>query len=198
MANALVRLVGAALVRGDDFYRVMDDDHRAKLSPIEGVDLYDDWQRLRDQVLIPLRAGRTARFQPYDWARNTLSSMVSMINTAPVVVVEGLFFSRPQLADLFEVSILVTADASTRQHRQQIRADASAECLQRWEAAERWYFDNVRPPASFDTIVTGTAQDAASIAVVRYAQDGSHSCPDLPTRRSGAITCCSADSAGWR
>ena len=33
----------------------------------QGVEEYFDWQRLRPEVLEPLRAGRPARYRPYNW-----------------------------------------------------------------------------------------------------------------------------------
>ncbi len=71
-----------ALVRGDDFYRVMDEDKGAALTPTEGVDLCCDWQRLRDEVLRPMRGGRPARFRPNDWAANRLSDQEEVIPAA--------------------------------------------------------------------------------------------------------------------
>jgi uridine kinase len=71
------------------------------------------------------------------------------------VVIEGLFVSRPELADLVDVTVLVATDAAARERRQLERADATPDWLMRWDAAERWYFDNVRPPASFDVTITG-------------------------------------------
>ncbi len=154
-ATALAEAVGGALVSGDDFYRVMDESQRSQLTPAQGVDLYYDWQRLRDEVLIPLKAGRSARFHPYDWDANDLSSTVRTIGARKTVVVEGLFVSRPELDQLVDLTVLVTADAATRRRRQQERADASNEWLGRWDEAEQWYFQNIRPPASFDLTTTG-------------------------------------------
>lgn len=142
-----------ALVRGDDFYRIMDEGERARLDPAHGADHYYDWQRLRDEVLRPLRGGRRAAFHPYDWDTNRLSDRLTMIEPAAVVIVEGLFVSRPELRQLIDLSVLVTADAASRERRQRDRADASSAWLQRWEAAEQWYFHHVRPPESFDVVL---------------------------------------------
>lgn len=145
----------AVLVHGDDFYRVMDESERADLGPAQGADLYYDWQRLRDDVLVPLSAGRPATFQPYDWDNNQLSVASSTIHPAPVIIVEGLFVSRPELKCLIDFTVLVAADEASRAHRQHDRADASPAWLQRWDAAERWYFDTIRPAEAFDAVLPG-------------------------------------------
>ena len=144
-----------ALIHGDDFYRVMDESARAALDPAQGADLYYDWQRLRDEVLTALRAGRPATFQRYDWDTNQLSAGSVTIQPVPVVVVEGLFVSRPELGSLIDFSVLVTATEERRARRQRARADASSLWLQRWDAAERWYFHNTRPAETFDAVLPG-------------------------------------------
>lgn len=144
-----------AMVHGDDFYRVMNEDQRAGLDPAQGADLYYDWQRLRDEVLVPLRDGKRATFRPYDWDTNQLSNTSTTIEPAPMVVVEGLFVSRPELGSWIDLSVLVDVDPTIREGRQRDRADASPIWLQRWEAAEQWYFHNIRPPGSFDVTLSG-------------------------------------------
>jgi len=64
--------------------------------------------------------------------------------------------ARPELRHLVDVAVLITEDAETRATRQCDRADASDDWLRRWDDAERWYFENVRPPSSFDVIVRAT------------------------------------------
>jgi len=158
-AEQVVRRFGAARIPGDDFYRVMDPDTRAGLSAQQGATLYYDWERMLDEAVTPLRHGRTARYRPYDWSRNCLSEQTSEIEPASVVVVEGLFVSRPELGDAVDVCILVTSEPSIRRQRQADRADASQDWLDRWEAAERWYFEHVRKADSFDIIVQGPPAD---------------------------------------
>ncbi|WP_168207486.1 uridine kinase family protein [Microlunatus elymi] len=153
-ARAVAAELDAALVHGDDFYRVMDEDERAALTPEQGADQYYDCQRLRSEVLIPLRRGRSVQFRPYDWAANRLATDITTIPPARRVVVEGLFVSRPELADVVDLAVLVTADAALRRRRQLARADASPEWLARWDAAERWYFDQVREPDSYDLVIS--------------------------------------------
>lgn len=75
LARALqADLAAVIIVQMDDFYRPMLERRREQLSPVEGFDQFFDWQRLRDEVLAPLRAGRTAHFRPYDWDRGTILS----------------------------------------------------------------------------------------------------------------------------
>ncbi len=154
-AQLVATRFGAALVAGDDFYRVMDPVERAGLSTAEGADRYYDWQRMRDEAVIPLRAGHKARYRPYDWDQNAMSSDVRVISPAEVVVLEGLFVARPELAAYVDINIVVETSAAARHDRQARRADASPDWLKRWDAAERWYFEHIRPVDTFDIRVGG-------------------------------------------
>jgi uridine kinase len=155
-AALLATELAATIVHADNFYRVMGDRRRATLTAAEGASEYYDWQRLRDEALVPLRSGSSARFHPYDWERNALALATVSVSPSPVVIVEGLFVSRPELRHFVDVAVLVTEDAETRATRQRHRADATDDWLRRWDDAERWYFENVRPPSSFDVIVGAT------------------------------------------
>jgi uridine kinase len=154
-ADALASRTGGTLGRGDDFYRVMDEDERAQLAPLDGIERYYDWQRMRDEVLRPLREGRSAVYNPYDWESGRLASASVRISALPVLIVEGLFVSRPELQPFLDLSILVDAPTTVRRRRQIDRADASPEWLARWDAAERMFFRRICPPETFDIVVRG-------------------------------------------
>jgi uridine kinase len=59
--------LAASVVEGDDFYRDMPEEQRWSLDAAQGVEEYFDWQRLRHEVLEPLRAGLPARYHPFSW-----------------------------------------------------------------------------------------------------------------------------------
>ena len=149
-ASELVGRLGAARIPGDDFYRAMDPDARAALNAQQGAALYDDWERMLNEAVTPLRHSQPARYRPYDWSRNRLSERTHTIRPASVVVVEGLFVSRPELDHVIDTHVLVAAEPSIRHQRQIDRANATQDWLDRWDAAERWYFEHVRHVDSFD------------------------------------------------
>lgn len=96
-------LPGSVVVRGDDFYRVMDDDIRFLLDPRQGYEQDFDWERLRQEVIEPLRRDERARFRRYDWSSGRLGEL-AIIEPAPVVLAEGVYMTRPELRDLFEAA----------------------------------------------------------------------------------------------
>lgn len=156
LADALSRRVGGSVLAGDDFYRVMDEDLRWTLTAEEGAACYFDWQRLRDQGLLPLRSGRDATYSPYDWvAGGGFAEHTVTVPLASVIIVDGVYSSRSELADLMDLSVLVDTSRRTRDQRLASRDHGNDRWHSRWSAAESYYFDRLRPPASFDVVISG-------------------------------------------
>jgi len=118
-------LPGATIVHGDDFYRVMREEHRAALTAPEGYDQYFDWQRLRDEVLVPARHGEFT-YRLYDWNTEQLGGM-DTVAALGAVLVEGVYSLRPELRPFFDVTIWVEAPADLRIERQFARGENSRE-----------------------------------------------------------------------
>ena len=155
LARQLLAAVDATLVEGDLFYRDMPNDQRAVLSPEEGVARYFDWERLRDQALVPLRRGDAARFRPFDWRRGVGLAAPVIVVPRPVVIVEGVYSARPEFDGLVDLRVLVEIDEGERRGRLATRVHDLAVWTVRWEAAEEVYFARVRPPDSFHLRVWG-------------------------------------------
>lgn len=145
-ARAVVgSLPGAVVVEGDDFYRDMDEAARAALDPAAGVEHYFDWQRLRREVLEPVRRGDdTLRYQRYDWGNGAMGGWVEQV-MPEVVVVEGVYTLRPQLLDLVDVAVWVETSEATRLRRQAERGENADEWIARWVAAEDHYVASYDP-----------------------------------------------------
>lgn len=145
----------AVVVEGDDFYRDMDDDARAALDPAAGAEQYFVWQRLRREVLEPVRRGDgTLRYQRYDWVEATMGAWAEQ-PMPDVVVVEGVYTLRPQLLDLVDVAVWVEASEETRLRRQTERGENADEWIARWVAAEDHYVATYDPRAQAALHVQG-------------------------------------------
>lgn len=156
LAEALATIMDAAVLHCDDFYRDMPETERVALTAREGIDRYFDWERLRDEPLVPLSAGRPATFCCFDWAAGRGRTGLTTVDPRPVLIVEGVYPARPEFKQFLQLKVLVEALASVRRARQRLRHDPH-EWEGRWEAAERIYFHSIRPPASFDLVVSGSA-----------------------------------------
>jgi len=158
LAAALTERCGAAVVHGDDFYRPMDQAERAALSPEEGCDRYFDWQRLRDEVLLPLASGLPARYGRYDWGTGALApDETHTVARSGIVVVEGVYAARPELAGFYDLLVYVDTppEESMRRLRERGHDHGPLDWEARWRAAEEHYVATTRPRERADLVVAG-------------------------------------------
>jgi molybdenum cofactor guanylyltransferase len=154
LATAVALRSRASVLEGDDFYRrtlpQLTVSQREAMSDAAVVDAVIDWERLRDQALLPLLAGTPATFQPYDWETDDgRLAPPKTIPAAEVIIVEGVYAARPELADLVDIAVYLGVDPETRARRCADREN-DPDWAHFWERGEAYYFSAVRPPASFD------------------------------------------------
>jgi uridine kinase len=153
IAAAVAEAIGATLVHTDDFF-----DPAAPREP--GLSGYYDWRRLRAEALEPLRAGRAAQFRRFDWARGRGLDGMVCLTPGPLIAVEGVFSASPELSDLVDRSVFVDTPEPERLRR--LRAQTTpSEWDDEWLKAEQAYFGLIRPPPSFDLIVSGSLRKVA-------------------------------------
>lgn len=155
LATALALRAGGTVLEGDDFYQPalasLAPDDRNRMSAAEAADIVIDWRRLRSEALEPLARGEAARFRPYDWdARDGRLAEPRLLRAGDVVVVDGVYSARSELADLVDLAVLVETDEATRADRLARRKADDPDWAAFWERAEQHYFRFVRPPSSFD------------------------------------------------
>jgi uridine kinase len=120
----------------------------------DDAERYIDWRRLRHEALEPLLARSAASWHPYDWERGGgLVPELTIVQPAAVVILDGVYSARPELADLVSLSVLVEVPPEVRRARVARRDGGIDGWYERWAAAERHYLTHVRPPGSFDLVV---------------------------------------------
>lgn len=163
LATALARVLSATVVPSDDFFAAhVPAASWALRTASERAKDCIDWRRLRREALEPLLGGSAAAWHPFDFAAGERSDGTFAMSTdivsrvpAPVVLLDGVYSSRPELEDLVDLSILVIAHATIRRERLSVREDPQSLKAWRdtWDAAEEHYFSVVRPPNAFDLVV---------------------------------------------
>ena len=160
LATEVARRTGGVVVVGDDFYAGGNDDAWQAVTSQAKVEAVTDWRRLRRDVLEPLLAGRPASWHPLwfeagvgwlGWKEETVH-----LEPAAVILLEGTYAARPELADLVDLAVLLVVPDDVRRAR--LRAREGEAFMHRWHAlwdhAEDYYFSQVRPPQSFDLVLT--------------------------------------------
>jgi len=79
-----------------------------------------------------------------------------------VIILDGAYSARAELADLVDLSVLIDVPAVIRERRLAAREEPAflAAWHARWDIAEAFYFTHLRPATSFDLIVDGRGTDA--------------------------------------
>lgn len=164
LASLVAKEIRAAVVLLDDFFaasipdadwdRMTVDERRAKVF---------DWARIRSEAIMPLLAGRVARWHPFDFESGQrvdgtygMKTKAKEVEPASVILLDGAYSAGPQLADLVGSTVLVELPEEERWARLARREEAEflAQWHARWTAVEDFYFSDIRPGSSFDLIVT--------------------------------------------
>jgi len=113
-----------------------------------------DWRRLRP-VLEVVRQGREARYHAFDWKafNGNLEPSPTVCVPKRVVIVDGVYSARPELADLVDVRVLLRVSDAVRIERLHAREGALGPWELQWHRAEAWYFQNVAPAEGFDVVI---------------------------------------------
>jgi uridine kinase len=145
----------SAIVHFDDFFLPSAERPRgtANARPIGGD---FDWRRLRDEVLLPLRDGHAARYSRHDWTLDALAETHEVVPHG-VVIVEGVYCTRRELADLYDVRAWVECPRDVRLARGIERDGEIARDLWEvdWMPAEEGYVREHQPMAAADYVVSG-------------------------------------------
>jgi uridine kinase len=114
----------------------------------------DWWPELIEQVLVPLAAGRPARYTPSSWGGPAKEQVV--VEPVDFVVLEGVTASRTAFRPYLTYSIWVETPRPLRLRRGLARdgEDARAD-WERWMAEEDVYVAREQPAARADLVLAG-------------------------------------------
>jgi para-aminobenzoate synthetase len=164
LAAAIATQLDAVVVPSDDFYSAhVTRAEWDALDPVGRAEGAIHWRRLRHEALEPLLARRSARWRRFDFeageqedGRYPMRGDFSVLQPAPIILCDGAYSARPELADLVDLSVLVDVPVEVRHARLAEREapDTLRSWHERWDAAEIHYFTNVRPKNAFDLVVT--------------------------------------------
>ncbi len=175
LASLIAEELGAALIQNDDFFaaEISDAEWESRSPEARAADAID-WRRLRAEALEPLLAGKPAKWHAFDFEAGvrpdgTYAMRTDFVEREPrrVIVLEGAYSARPELADLINLSVLVDAPVDVRHQRLAARRAMYVgrddekyldSWHARWDAAEDYYFTQVRPKSSFDLVVVNASE----------------------------------------
>ena len=75
-----------------------------------------DYERFREEVLLPLLSGKAFSYRPFDCKTFTLSEPVS-VPEKKLNIIEGSYSMHPYFGDPYDLRILLTVDEETQKQR---------------------------------------------------------------------------------
>lgn len=113
-----------------------------------------DWRRQR-LVVEKLVVGLPVQFRPFDWDTfdGTLAPEAVTLDAAGIIIVEGVYSGRPELADIVDLAVLVEVADEERLARLVEREGTIGPWERQWQEAEDWYFANGVLPERFDLVL---------------------------------------------
>lgn len=136
-----------SVVHVDSFYPSLVNRHSKYALPSDC-----DWNRLKEEVIVPLGLGRSARFQSYNWLSDSLSDTIKMDATG-IFLIEGVNALRKELRNYYALRIWLTCSNDIRIYRIQQRGDMTNEEIDSWMPSEDRYVQTHSPEPSAHIVV---------------------------------------------
>lgn len=156
LAAAVASHLGATVIQCDDFFAATVTPEEWDTCTVEQrCRRCIDWQRMRNEALLPLLAGEKAQYHPFSFSSgNGLASQSVTLEPSDVIILDGIYSSLPELSDVVHLTVLVDVLPELRRQRHNIREGTDdIEWHLRWDPVEDYYFSVLRPPSAFDLIV---------------------------------------------
>lgn len=138
-ADTLQKRIGCTVIHTDHFFLRPEQRTEQRFSEAGGN---MDYERLREEVLLPLSEGKNFSYRKFDCGKMELSSEIDVIPTS-VTVIEGSYSCHPTLWEFYDLRIFFTTDPQEQLRRIRIRngSKAVSQFRERWIPLEEKYFD---------------------------------------------------------
>ena len=111
------------------------------------------YERFKEEVLLPLQAGKAFAYRPFSCAARTLTAPVS-VPPAPLTVIEGTYSLHPYFDDPYDLRVFLRVDPDTQRQRIGLREAWKQERFFReWIPMEQAYFTHFDIPSACDLVL---------------------------------------------
>lgn len=148
-------MISVSVVHTDHVYRPVAERWTGSINDMPiGYD--QDWERLRDQVIIPLWLGKPTRLQLYDWPEDRLKDWM-MLDIGGITIVDGVLSTRNELSDYYDLRVWFSCPSDIRAQRMMGRGDTLAREIRYWEPIWERYITAHKPEERAHLIVDSAA-----------------------------------------
>ena len=113
LAAKLAEVYDCNVFHMDDFFLRPEQRTAERFAEIGGN---VDYERFKDEVLIPLKAGQAFSYRPFDCSTFTLADRVC-VTPKKLNIIEGTYSHHPYFGGPYDMKILLTVDEETQRQR---------------------------------------------------------------------------------
>lgn len=117
LAGLIAELFPCNVLHMDDFY-LPPAERQEGWRQIPGGNM--DFERFREELLIPLRDGRPVVYRPYDCGKGEMG-VARQLPSRGLTVIEGSYSRHPALSQEYDLTIFLTCPAKEQKERLQMR-----------------------------------------------------------------------------
>lgn len=150
IAANLAEIYDCNVIHMDDFFLRPEQRTQERYAEIGGN---VDYERFREEVLLPLLSGETFTYRPFDCKTLTLSDPVTVM-PKKLTIVEGSYGMHPYFGEPYDLKILLTVDGETQRRRILERpAFLHGQFFTRWIPMENDYLEHFRIGEKADIVL---------------------------------------------
>ncbi len=141
LGNRLAAKFGCNLFHLDDFFLRPEQRTRERLAQTGGN---VDYERFRQEVLLPLEEGIPFSYRPYDCSTGSLKEPVAVMPKR-ISIIEGSYSHHPYFEDPYDLKVVLDISPEVRMKRIMERpAFLQRRFLEEWIPMEQQYFEVFR------------------------------------------------------
>ena len=141
LASKLAELYDCNVFHMDDFFLRPEQRTPERFAEVGGN---VDYERFREEVLLPLKSGKAFSYRPFDCSTFTLAMPVT-VTPQKLIIIEGTYSHHPYFGNPYDLKILLTVDEETQRKRILERpAFLHKRFFEEWIPMENRYFEAFR------------------------------------------------------
>ena len=150
LATRLAEIYDCNVFHMDDFFLRPEQRTQERYAEVGGN---VDYERFREEVLLPLKSRKPFSYRPFDCSTFTLSDPVT-VTPRKLNIIEGSYSHHPYFGDPYDLKILLTIPPELQQQRiLQRPAFLHERFFEEWIPMENRYFEKFRISDKCDVIL---------------------------------------------
>ena len=150
LASKLAEIYDCNVFHMDDFFLRPEQLTPERFAEVGGN---VDYERFREEVLLPLNSGKAFSYRPFDCSSFTLAAPVT-VAPKKLNVIEGTYSHHPYFGNPYDLKILLTVDEEIQRQRILERpAFLHKRFFEEWIPMENRYFDGFAIPSEAGFII---------------------------------------------